>query len=270
MQHTLPPAPQFYVTAPQPCPYLSGREERKLFTSLDTPAALSLNDALSHQGFRRSQNVIYRPSCASCNACQSARIKINEFTPSKSQKRVLRRNTRLIRQVKRPWATEEHFDLFSTYLKSRHADGGMAGMDVEEFAAMIEESPVNTQIIEYALETDDRREIVAVCLTDSLSDGLSMVYSFFNPDYSRDSIGSYMILDHIRLARELDLSYVYLGYWVQGSPKMDYKAKFLPLETFANGSWTQLTTPSDGKPPSGLLETDPIPDQVAAIHLPDV
>ncbi|MCF6304908.1 MAG: arginyltransferase [Rhodobacteraceae bacterium] len=260
MRHTLPVSPQFYVTAPQPCPYLPDREERKLFTTLDGYAALELNDALSHQGFRRSQNVIYRPSCSSCSACQSARVKVAGFSPSKSQKRVLRRNAKLVRNIKRPWATEAHYDLFSTYLESRHAEGGMAGMEVEEFAAMIEESPVNSQLVEYTLED----ELVAVCLTDSLSDGLSMVYSFFKPELARNSIGTYIILDHIRIAQELNMPFVYLGYWVQNSPKMDYKSKFQPLETFQAGQWK----PIDFNSSNEIMPNDPIPEQVAAIHLP--
>ncbi len=260
MRHTLPVSPQFYVTAPQPCPYLPDREERKLFTTLDGYAALELNDALSHQGFRRSQNVIYRPSCASCNACQSARVKVAGFLPSKSQKRVLRRNADLVRNIKRPWATEAHYDLFSAYLESRHADGGMAGMEVEEFAAMIEESPVNSQLVEYTLED----ELVAVCLTDSLSDGLSMVYSFFKPELARNSIGTYIILDHIRISQKVGMPFVYLGYWVQNSPKMDYKSKFQPLETFQAGQWK----PIDFNSSSEIMPNDPITEQVAAIHLP--
>lgn len=260
MRHTLPVSPQFYVTAPQPCPYLADREERKLFTTLDIDSAPELNNALSHQGFRRSQNVIYRPSCSSCSACQSARVMVKGFAPSKSQKRVLRRNNNLVRTIKRPWATEEHYALFSAYLNSRHADGGMAGMEIEEFAAMIEESPVNTQLIQYTL--DD--ELVAVCLTDSLSDGLSMVYSFFKPELARNSIGTYMILDHIRIAKQVGMPYVYLGYWVQNSPKMDYKAKFMPLETFQSDGWK----PVDFAGSNNDLPNEPIPEQVAAIHLP--
>ena len=146
MRHTLPLAPQFYVTAPQPCPYLEGRMERKLFTALQGDGATALNDALSHQGFRRSQNVLYRPSCADCNACLSARIDVSKFTPSKSQKRTLRRNAGLQRRATSPWATEDQFDLFRRYLDSRHADGGMADMDIFEFAAMIEETPIRSRV----------------------------------------------------------------------------------------------------------------------------
>ncbi|EPX85934.1 Putative arginyl-tRNA:protein arginylyltransferase [Rubellimicrobium thermophilum DSM 16684] len=149
MRHTLPLAPQFYVTAPQPCPYLEGRMERKLFTALQGEGAERLNNALSKQGFRRSQNVLYRPSCADCQACYSARIRVADFVPSRSQARVLRRNARLRRRPTSPWATEEQFALFRRYLDGRHATGGMADMDIFEFAAMVEETPVRSRLVEY-------------------------------------------------------------------------------------------------------------------------
>ena len=149
MRHTLPIAPQFYVTAPQPCPYLDGRSERKLFTALQGDNAERLNDALSKQGFRRSQNVLYRPSCAECSACLSARIRVADFRPTRSHKRTLRRNANLVREATSPWATEDQFELFRSYLDSRHADGGMADMDIFEFAAMIEETPIRSRVIEY-------------------------------------------------------------------------------------------------------------------------
>ena len=185
MRHTLPIAPQFYVTAPQSCPYLDGRKERKLFTALQGEGAQRLNDSLSKQGFRRSQNVLYRPACAECSACLSARINIDDFTMTRSQRKTLKRNAGLERRATSPWATEEQFALFRRYLEHRHADGGMADMDTFEFAAMIEETPIRTRVVEYTdCETGD---LVAVCLTDVLDDGVSMVYSFYDPDRPRDS-----------------------------------------------------------------------------------
>ncbi|KZY41628.1 arginyltransferase, partial [Roseovarius sp. HI0049] len=185
MRHTLPIAPQFYVTAPQPCPYLEGRMERKLFTALQGESAQRLNDSLSKQGFRRSQNVLYRPSCADCAACLSARINVEDFTPSKSQKRTLNRNRHLERRATSAWATEEQYELFRRYLETRHAQGGMADMDAFEFAAMIEETPIRTRVVEYS--DSETGELVAVCLTDVLDDGVSMVYSFYEPDLPRQS-----------------------------------------------------------------------------------
>jgi len=272
MRHTLPIAPQFYVTAPQPCPYLEGRSERKLFTALQGENAERLNDALSKQGFRRSQNVLYRPSCAECAACLSARIRVADFVPSRSQRRTLKKNAYLRRDTTSPWATEDQYALFRRYLDSRHSDGGMADMDIFEFAAMIEETPVKSRVIEYSAppaEPGGRRRLTAVCLTDVLDDGLSMVYSFYEPDKAGDSLGTYIILDHVDLARRTGLPYVYLGYWVPGSRKMGYKAGFGALEIYKNGRWQDIGNPADHSGDTHPLSVDPIAEQVARIALPE-
>ncbi len=272
MRHSLPIAPQFYVTAPQPCPYLEGRMERKLFTALQGDYARKLNDSLSKQGFRRSQNVLYRPSCAECSACLSARIRVADFTISKSQRRVMRKNANITRDATSPWASEDQYKLFRTYLDSRHAQGGMADMDLFEFAAMIEETPIRSRVIEYSAEPETpggRRTLAAVCLTDVLDDGLSMVYSFFDPALARASLGTYAILDHVKIALEAGLPYVYLGYWVPGSPKMDYKANFAAVEIYKNGAWTDLGRAADHSVDLSPVSIDPIAEQVANISLPD-
>jgi len=266
MRHTLPIAPQFYVTAPQPCPYLEGRMERKLFTALQGENAEPLNNSLSAQGFRRSQNVLYRPSCAECASCLSARIDVSRFKPSKSQRRTINRNTHLSRRATSPWATEDQYELFRRYLDSRHADGGMADMDVFEFAAMIEETPIRSRVIEYTDKSTS--ELVGVCLTDVLGDGVSMVYSFYTPDRPRDGLGNHIILDHIEIAREAGLPYVYLGYWVPGSQKMGYKAKFSGLEVFMGGEWHPMRDPEGFALDPHPLSNDPISEQVANISLP--
>lgn len=267
MRHTLPIAPQFYVTAPQPCPYLDDRMERKLFTALQGENAEKLNNSLSQQGFRRSQNVLYRPSCAECSACMSARIDVSAFKPSKSQRRIMNRNADIKRRATSPWATEDQYELFRTYLDSRHADGGMADMDVFEFAAMIEETPVRSRLVEYTDETD--HSLTGVSLTDVLDDGLSMVYSFYRPDAPRRSLGTYMILDHVRIAQEANMPYVYLGYWVPGSQKMGYKSNFSGLEVYLGGQWRKLPDPKTFEPNMHPLSNDPIAEQVANISLPD-
>jgi len=267
MRHSLPLTPQFYVTAPQPCPYLDDRMERKLFTALQGENATQLNDSLSAQGFRRSQNVLYRPSCADCASCLSARIDVNAFTPSKSQKRTLKRNSHLVRRATSPWATEEQYALFRRYLDSRHANGGMADMDVFEFAAMIEETPIRSRVIEYIDPATN--DLAGVCLTDVLGDGVSMVYSFYTPDRPRDGLGNFIILDHVEIARAAGLPYVYLGYWVPGSQKMGYKARFSGLEIYLGGSWQKLEDPDSFEPEKHPLSNDPIAEQVANIALPD-
>ncbi|WP_411837175.1 arginyltransferase [Paracoccus sp. ME4] len=275
MRHTLPHAPQFYVTAPQPCPYLHGRAERKLFTALQGDNAADLNNALSRQGFRRSQNVLYRPSCESCVACMSARIRVADFRPSRTQRRIAQRNGALRRLATSAWATEEQFELFRRYLDRRHADGGMADMDIFEFAAMIEETPVKTRVIEYRCsdaampdlaEGDDH--LAGVCLTDVLDDGLSLVYSFYDPLLAGASMGTYIILDHIEIARAAGLPYVYLGYWVPGSRKMDYKARFDALEIYKGGVWQDIGDPEAHSNEAHPLSVDPIVEQVARIALP--
>jgi arginyl-tRNA--protein-N-Asp/Glu arginylyltransferase len=270
MRHSLPQSHQFYVTAPQPCPYLPGKVERKLFTALQGEGAAHLNDVLSHQGFRRSQNVLYRPSCAGCACCLSARIVVEGFRPSRGQRRVLQRNADLERSSNSPWATEDQFALFRRYLDARHATGGMADMDGHEFAAMIEETPVRSRVVEYyrPRASGRGRDLAAVCLTDVLSDGVSMVYSFFDPDSAADSLGAYVILDHVAMAREAGLPYVYLGYWVPGSPKMDYKARYRPLEIFAEGRWSELGEADLTRLGRRSGERIAIGEQVSAIELP--
>ena len=270
MRHSLPIAPQFYVTAPQPCPYLEGRLERKLFTALQGDYAEKLNDTLSKQGFRRSQNVLYRPSCAECSACLSARIRVNDFAPTRSQKKTLRRNLMLRREATSPWATEEQYALFRDYLDSRHADGGMADMDIFEFATMIEETPIRSRVIEYTeTNASSDKTLAAVSLTDVLDDGLSMVYSFYAPTFSASSLGTYVILDHIEIARDAGLPYVYLGYLVPGSTKMGYKARFSALEIYYRGEWRNIGDPAQYSSDTHPLSTDPIAEQVAQINLPD-
>mgnify|MGYP001163936656 CR=1 FL=1 len=266
MHHTVPLTSQFYVTSPQPCPYLEGLVERKLFTTLQGQNADDINNALSKQGFRRSQNVLYRPACTDCSACLSARIDVQKFQLSKSQRRILTRNSNLKRQSNSPWATEAQFDLFKSYLDSRHTNGGMTDMDVFEFAAMIEETPINTKVIEYK---NEKNSLDAVCLTDIFDDGVSLVYSFFNTEISKKSLGTYVILDHIQLAKEKELPYVYLGYWVQGSKKMAYKAQFQGVEVFMNGKWVSFEKNYDYESESKLSQPASLSDQVVQISMPN-
>jgi len=238
---------QFYLTAPQPCAYLEGREERKVFTTLQGPSAVSVNNTLSAKGFRRSQSVIYRPACVGCSACKSIRIPVAAFAPSRTQRRILKRNDDLVRRPCEAWATETQFDLFRRYLDQRHANGGMADMDAFDYASMIDETPVNSAVIEYGATDPESgtRRLMAACLTDILGDGLSMVYSYFEPDCPERSLGSYMILDHIRLAEEMGLEHVYLGYWVAGSPKMDYKTAYRPFELCDGAEWHRFASVKD-------------------------
>ena len=218
--------PQFYLTAPSPCPYLGGKEERKVFTHLVGERAPELNNILTQGGFRRSQSIAYRPACEGCRSCVSVRVVAKDFRPSQSMRRIARRNADVVSDMRIAVPTSEQYAIFRAYLDSRHRDGGMADMTVLDYAMMVEDSHIETRIIEYRLR--ESGELVAMALTDVLSDGLSMVYSFFEPDLSARSLGTLMVLDHISRAQRMGLSYVYLGYWVRGSRKMDYKSRFLP------------------------------------------
>jgi len=239
--------PQFYLTAPSPCPYLAGKEERKVFTHLVGERAPELNDLLTHGGFRRSQSIAYRPACESCRACVSVRVVVDAFRATRSMRRVLDLNADLVGEMRIPVPTSEQYSVFRGYLDSRHRDGGMADMTVLDYAMMVEDSHVETRIIEYRRRGPDAHvtgrgagALLGVALTDVLGDGLSMVYSFFDPDASARSLGTFMILDHIARARRLGLSYVYLGYWVKGSKKMDYKGRFLPQERLMPEGWLRV------------------------------
>ena len=239
--------PQFYLTAPSPCPYLAGKEERKVFTHLVGERAGELNNILSQGGFRRSQSIAYRPACEGCRSCVSVRVVANEFEASRSMRRIVNRNSDIVGEMKIAVPTSEQYSIFRAYLDSRHRDGGMADMTVLDYAMMIEDSHVDTRVIEYRRRGPDSAingrgtgELLAVALSDVLNDGLSMVYSFFEPGEAERSLGTFMILDHIERARKMGLAYVYLGYWVAGSRKMDYKGRFLPQERLMPSGWTRV------------------------------
>jgi arginine-tRNA-protein transferase len=227
---------------------LTGKEERKVFTHLVGERAGELNDLLTHGGFRRSQSIAYRPACDACRACISVRVITGEFQPSRSMRRVMERNSDIVGDMRIPAPAAEQYSLFRAYLDSRHRDGGMADMTVLDYAMMVEDSHVQTRLVEYRRRGPDSGitgrgsgPLLAVALVDVLSDGLSMVYSFFDPDESERSLGTFMILDHIARARRMGLDYVYLGYWVRGSRKMDYKGRFLPQERLMPSGWTRVT-----------------------------
>lgn len=230
MTDQTPENTQLFLTAAMPCPYLPGRQERKLFTHLTGRRAAGLHQLLSDNGFRRSQNLIYRPACDGCNACQSVRIVASEFEPSERYRRVLRINHDIAVEVRPPRATAEQYALFKRYLETRHAGGGMTQMSFVDYEYMVEDTPVQTVVVEYRLNDHPQRPLVALALTDVMPDGLSMVYSFFAPDMKRRGLGNLLILDHISQVRLAGLDYVYLGYWVKDSPKMAYKGRFRPLE----------------------------------------
>ena len=239
--------PEFYVTAPQPCPYLSGRLERKLFTHLTHDKAPALVDNLLKGGFRRSQNIAYMPYCEGCQACVSVRVLVDEFETTRSMRRVAEGNSDLIATRLPATPTSEQYALFRAYIDARHADGGMADMTVLDYAMMVEDSIIDTFMTEYRLKPDPMAKasggkppLLGVALCDRLSDGISMVYSFYEPEAVKRGLGTYMILEHIAYAKRLGVPYLYLGYWINGSPKMNYKRRFGPQEQLTGNGWTRV------------------------------
>ena len=228
----------FYTTAPLPCPYLAGRTERKVVTELSGTDAEVLHDRLSRAGFRRSHNIAYSPVCPGCQACIPIRIDARAFEPDRTQRRIARANAGVVATEMPPRATAEQFALFNRYQKARHADGDMAAMGFYDYRAMVEDTPISSCVVELRVGAD---RLLGACLTDRLSDGLSAVYSFYEPGDEKRSIGTYIVLWLVERARELGLPYVYLGYWVPESRKMAYKARFRPSEVLLGGSWRVLS-----------------------------
>lgn len=241
MTDQTPETTQLFLTAAMPCPYLPGKMERKLFTHLSGRRASMMHHLLSDNGFRRSQNLIYRPACEGCTACQSVRIVANAFEPNKRFRRVKKANADLSVEVQPTVATLEQFDLFKRYLDARHVGGGMTQMSYQDYEFMVEDTPVQSVLVEYRIADLPDQPLVAVALTDVMADGLSMVYSFYDPDLAHRSLGTFLILDHIGQVCSAGLDYVYLGYWVSESPKMAYKRDYRPLEV-QRGSmgWSRL------------------------------
>ena len=238
MLHRPPRRPQFfYTTAPLPCPYLPGRTERKIVTELSGTEAEALHERLSRAGFRRSHNIAYAPVCPGCQACVPIRVVSEDFTPDRTQRRILRANADLTISEMPARATAEQFTLFQRYQKNRHDDGDMAAMGYYDYRAMIEDTPISTGILEFR---DAQDRLLGACLTDWLADGLSAVYSFFDTDEDKRSLGTFAVLWLIGRARSLGLPYVYLGYWVPESRKMAYKARFRPSEILISGAWHRL------------------------------
>ena len=239
MRHSPPASARFFfTTAPLPCPYFPDRTERRVVTELLGRDANTLHDILTHAGYRRSHGIAYVPACPDCDACVAVRIPVDDFKPSKTQRRIFKRNSELRATVLPADATEEQFVLFSAYQSSRHTGGDMEKMTGDDYRSLVEETNVSTQIIEFR---DENETLVACCLIDLLSDGLSALYSFFDPDLDpRRSLGTYMILWLIQHTKDQALDYTYLGFWIKGCGKMSYKASYKPLEGFTPSGWQPI------------------------------
>lgn len=227
----------FFTTAPLPCPYIPGRLERKIVTELNGPDAEVLHEALSRAGFRRSPSIAYTPACPGCNACIPVRIIASDFEADRTMKRIGKANADLAVRRVPARATAEQYRLFSRYQESRHSGGDMALMGFYDYRSMVEDSPIDTFLVEFRRPDGS---LTAVCLADRMSDGLSAVYSFFEPDLPKRSLGTYVVLWLVEEARRLGLPYVYLGYWIAESRKMSYKTRFQPLEAFGPNGWRPL------------------------------
>lgn len=227
----------FYTTAPLPCPYVAGRIERKVVTEIAGPDADVLHERLSRAGFRRSHNIAYAPVCQACSSCIPIRIPAASYMPNAGMRRILARNRGTLAREVAARATAEHYALFQLYQQARHGEGDMAAMSFYDYRAMVEDTPVETRIAEFR---DRAGRLIGACLIDQMGDGLSAVYSFFDPMLARLSLGSLAILWLVEHARAQDLGYVYLGYWVPESAKMAYKARFRPCEILSGGAWRPL------------------------------
>lgn len=239
---SLPRVLTFYRSGPMPCPYIPGRIEQQLFTELSSPTAQPDFERLSQGGFRRSHHIVYRPACPGCSACLPVRVDAARFAFGRAWRRVLNVNADLHLHDVGKRVDDEQFALFRRYVTDRHAQGDMARMNRRDYAAMVLSSPVQTQVLEFR-DADDR--LWAACLVDRMSDGYSAVYSFYEPEAARRSLGSLIVLTLIERARQRRLPYVYLGFWIPDSPKMAYKRRFHPLEAFGPGGWKPLDPPEE-------------------------
>jgi len=238
MRHTpLPGTHHFFSTHPLPCPYFPDRIERRVVIELLGRDSDILHDALTRAGYRRSHNIAYAPTCPECSACVTVRVPVDRFRLSKTQKRVMKRCENLTVEETAPRATEEQYALFFDYQKSRHPNGDMSTMDFEDYRSLIEETNVDTRVLEFR----EDEKLVAACLVDKVSNGYSAVYSFFDTGVDpRKSLGTFMILWLIEWARLAGIEYVYLGFWIENCRKMSYKKMFKPLEMYTPDGWRDL------------------------------
>jgi arginine-tRNA-protein transferase len=228
----------FYRTASLPCPYLDGQTERKLITEISNHDSYGFYNELSRAGFRRSHHLAYRPACAGCAACLPVRVDVMNFETTRSLRRTLKANRDLAARFVPARATTEQYRVFSRYQRSRHAESDMASMTYGDYRAMVEDSPVMTLLLEHRKPDGG---LVAACLADLLDDGLSAVYSFFDPGEATRSPGTAIILELIEESRRRALPYVYLGYWIGASRKMAYKTRFRPLEALTSQGWAPIS-----------------------------
>lgn len=235
---------QFYVTAPYPCSYLEGRRARSQVASPNHLITPEVFGDLVHMGFRRSGAYAYRPYCDNCRACQPLRVPVAEFVPSRTQRKVWNRlkGQVVAREEGELHFMDEHYLLYQRYQKERHAGGGMDQDTREQYAQFLLHSKVDSRLVSFRDVHTGVLKMVSII--DVLPDGLSSVYTFFEPSEPQASWGTFGVLWQIAEAQRLGMSHVYLGYWIEQSPKMAYKAKFLPAEVLKDQGWTRLIMPA--------------------------
>lgn len=234
--------PKLYISMPHECSYLSDRMAATLFVD---PKAVISNQHYSlmvQMGFRRSGSMVYRPHCESCRECIAVRIPVATFKPSRSQRRVWMRNQNLVIKKVPPEYNEEYFALYQRYQQVRHPDSSMNSRDPNQYNNFLFGTVADTEVYEFRLgaENGGEQELLMVAIIDKLEDGLSAVYTFFNPSESRRAPGVYSVLYEIELARQLQLPYVYLGYYIADSRKMNYKINYKPLEAYDGKNWNVI------------------------------
>lgn len=227
----------FYATMPHPCSYLEKQIAATLLADPQTVINTTLYSDLINYGFRRSGERVYRPRCEKCQACIPVRVPVADFQPNRIQRRIWRRNQDIEVQRVAPLRSSEHFELYQNYLAQRHAGGGMDSPDPDNYLEFLASPHIDTDFYEFRLHG----QLLAVAVADHLQQGLSAVYTFFDPRHTQRSLGVYAVLWQIEHARQLGLPWLYLGYWIKESPKMNYKEQYQPLEMYQRGRWTQVT-----------------------------